>query len=264
MVDDFSFTKQDLVDGILIVPDTRIVEFSIEDNNGDLVVPSRYYQEYSGETQVDFSGWNIEGTWWVRKISVIPGKDAEPGIELNEYMVNMYLLKSDGKYIIDIGEKPSFPIEQTKTAPVLGSQFYAAEKSQLVSGEIIPAILPAFGEMRQYVWTSAISSGEEGLLYQFQVFRNDLIVFDYIQDSLTFAQNSRFRGNAFYFPENLPSETEGKVKYNYYWRVRASYKLKDESGNLYWSGWSKTFPFTVNTPPGAPFDLYVKIPEEVI
>jgi len=33
---------------------------------------------------------------------------------------------------------------------------------------------------------------------------------------------------------------------------------------LYWSGWSKTFPFTVNTPPGMPFDLYVKIPEEVI
>ena len=264
MIEDFSFTKNDLVDGILTVPKARIVEFSIEDNNGELVIPSRSYYEPKEETYVDFSDWNIEGTWWIRKISVIPGKDAEPGIELNEYMVNMYLLKSDGKYIIDIGEKFSFPIEQTKTAPILGSQFYAAETSQLVLGEIIPAILPAFGEMRQFVWTSLISSGVEGLLYQFQVYRNDMIVYDIIQDSLAFAQNSRFKGNAFYFPENLPAQNENKIKINYYWRVRASYKLKDESGNLYWSAWSKTFPFTVNTPPSTPFDLYVKTPEDII
>lgn len=258
MTEDITFTSADLTDGKLVIPNTGIVEFSVENNNGELVAPSRLYSESSGSTEIDLSGWDIQDVWHIRKIPVEPGKDAEPGVSLEEYMLKMYLLKGDGKYLPYAGIRPSFPIVQEKKAPILGTRFFASGTEQLVAGETVSAVIPAFGEMRQYIGTSEISAGSEGILYQFQVYRDHLMIFDQIQDSLSYPANYSFHGNVFYFPENVPARHSPETpKYTYYWRVRASYKLTDASGNFYWSGWSHTFPFTVNLPPGTPFDLSV-------
>ena len=258
MTEDVAFTAEDLVEGKLQLPDTRIVEFSVENGAGELVIPSRSYNEQTGTTEVDFTNWTVEGTWYIRVIPVEKGLDAEPGISLEEYMVRMYLLKSDGRYFPYVGTRPAFPISQTRNAPLLGNSFFASGVEQLVAGVITPVIIPAFGDYRQYVGTAEISAGTEGVLYQFQVYRDDLVIFDQIQDSLNFSASDTNHGNIFYFSPNLISRpSENEQKYNYFWRVRASYKLTDSSGNLYWSSWSYSFPFTVNIPPGIPDNLSV-------
>lgn len=258
MTEDFAFTADDLVEGKLLLPDTRIVEFSVENNAGELVIPSRAYNELTGSTEVDFTGWQIEGNWYIRVIPVEKGIDAEPGISLDEYMVRMYLLKSDGRYFPYVGTRPAFPISQTRNAPLLGNSFFASGVEQLVAGIVTPVIIPAFGDYRQYVGTAEISSGTEGVLYQFQIYREDLILFDQIQDSLNFPTSGENRGNIFYISPNLIARnSESDPKYTYFWRVRASYKITDSEGNPYWSNWSYTFPFTVNIPPGVPENLSV-------
>ena len=258
MTEDFAFTAEDLVEGKLQLPNTRIVEFSVENNTGELVIPSRAYNELTGSTEVDFTGWQIEGAWHIRVIPVEKGFDAEPGISIEEYIVRMYLLKNDGRYFPYAGERPAFPISQTRNAPLLGNSFFASGTEQFVSGVVTPAIIPAFGDYRQYVGTTEISAGTEGVLYQFQVYREDLIVFDQIQDSLNFPASGTNHGNIFYISPNLIARnSESEPKYTYFWRVRASYKITDSSEKLYWSNWSNTFPFTINIPPGIPYNLSV-------
>jgi len=258
MTEDFSFTSVDLVDGKLAIPDTRIVEFSIENENGELVLLPRLYSDYENKTIVDFSMIDVQGTWHIRKIPVEKGEDAEPGIPLDEYLVQLYLLRDNGKYLPHVGDAPAFPLEQEKNAPLLSKKFYASGTDQFVSEEVVQAIIPCKGEMRQYVGTAEIYSGVEGILYQFQVFRGDTVLYDVTQDSLVYPENYMHHGNDFYFPELLPARpSEGEEKYTYYWRVRASYKIKNPDGELYWSGWSKQFPFIVNTPPPVPYELSV-------
>lgn len=257
-MEELEFTSADLVDGKLLIPDARIVDFSVEDEEGKLIIPSRFYSAETGATTVDFTGWEVRGSWHIRKIPVAPGIDAAPGVSLDEYLVRLYLLRGDGKYLPYVGSRPSFPIVREKKAPLLGTRFVASGKEQLVSGEIIPAVIPAFGEARQYVGVSEISAGAEGILYHFQVYRETMIIFEQTQDSLNYPADYAHHGNLFHFPENLPARLpEEEPKLAYRWRVRASYKIADAAGELYWSGWSHSFPFEVNLPPGAPFDLSV-------
>lgn len=254
---DIPFVSSDLVDGKYTLQDTRIIDFIVEDNEGNLVSPTRSYLS-NGSTEVDFNGWDIVGTWYFRLVPVEAGADAEPGLELDEFMFRMYLLRGNGRYLPYQGKRPSFPVNQEKKAPILGNQFYASGKEQLISGEVVPVIIPAFGEMRQYVGTSIITAGSEGVLYQFQVYRDNTIVFDVNQDSSNYPPTSVNKGNVFYFPQNLPSRYDKtSPRYSYFWRVRASYKIEDPNGDLYWSSWSYSFPFTVNIPPGTPFDLSI-------
>ena len=258
MNSDIPFTSSDLIDNKLTIPNTRIVDFSVENDAGELVLPSKSYSISSGSTTIDFSSFDINGTWHVRQIPVAPGQDAEEGVSIEEYLVKLYLIGTNVNYVPYTGTVPSLPMEKEKKAPILGNIFKASGKDQFVSGEIIKVNIPAFGEKRQWVMTSPISSGAEGILYQFQIYKNDLIIFDSIQDSILYPASDLYRGNAFYFPENLPDREEQNMpKTTYYWRVRASYKLKDENNNYYWSGWSSQFPFTINTPPTPPFDLSV-------
>lgn len=258
MTEDIAFTSLDLVDGVLSIPNTKIMEFSIENNLGELVIPSRSYSDYTKATTIDFTNWDIQGVWHLRKIPVEKGKDAEPGVSLDEYLVQMYLLKANGLYLPHSGEAPAFPVVQEKKAPLLSKRFYASGTEQLVSEEVIKAIIPCSGSMRQYVGTAEISSGIEGMLYQFQVYRGDTVLYDVTQDSLVYPQNYIHHGNEFYFPELLPAKADiESIRYTYYWRVRASYKLRSPQNELYWSGWSKQFPFTVNTPPPVPYELSV-------
>ncbi len=258
MTEDMPFTAADLADGRLVLPDTRIVEFSIEDDSGTLVMPSRTYIESAGATEVDLAGWDVNGTWHVRAIPVYRGEDAQPGVSAAEYMVNMYLLKCDGRYLPYVGRRESFPVARVSSAPILGTSFFASGAEQLVSGTVVPVKIPAYGEYRQYVGTTEIAPGAEGVLYHFQVYRESEMIFDRTQDSLNFAASEKNHGNIFYFSPNLTARaSDVESKYRYFWRVRASYKISDADGAMYWSGWSGTFPFTVNIPPGAPYNLSV-------
>ena len=258
MTEDFAFTKDDLVNKKLVLPDTRIVDFSVENNEGELVIPSRSYSEQTGTTEIDFSDWEIEGTWYIRRIPIEKGIDAEPGITLEEYIVRMYLLRNDGKYLPYVGDRPAFKISQTRKTPLLGNCFFASGFEQLISGNVVKVIIPAFGENRQYIGIAEIDSDYEDIFYQFQVYRENLIIFDKIQDSSNLISSEKNRGNIFYFSPNLESlSSVNGEKYTYFWRVRASYKLTDSMGELYWSNWSYSFPFNVNIPPGIPQNLSV-------
>lgn len=258
MNEDIAFTSSDLTENTLSLPDTRIVDFSIENNLGELVLPPRTYSDYTGTTTINFTNWDIQGTWHIRKVPVERGKDAEQGIALDEYLVQMYLLKSNGLYMPHTGDEQVFPIVQERKAPVLGKRFHASGKDQLISNEIVRAVIPCSGMMRQYVGTTEISSGVEGILYHFQVYRGDAVIYDVTQDSLVYPASYIHHGNDFYFPELLPAKPSQEAeKYVYYWRVRASYKLMNPAGELYWSQWSRQFPFVVNTPPPAPYELSV-------
>lgn len=66
---DFLFTTDDLVDGILFVAGVLPGSISVIDNNNHLVLPNQSIAYEAGEytgTNIDFSDWDIVGTWAIR------------------------------------------------------------------------------------------------------------------------------------------------------------------------------------------------------
>ena len=84
-MNDFTFTFEDLDNGILLVQGTVVGGFAIEDGSGQLVLTAQRRTE-SG-IEVDLSDFDIIGVWKVRFFRGDPGRNTSGGISSSEAMI---------------------------------------------------------------------------------------------------------------------------------------------------------------------------------
>ena len=84
-MNDFSFTSSDLINGKLTIQGAIVGGFAIEDGSGNLVMPSQ--KSITNGVEVDFSRFNVQGTWRVRFFRGDPGRNTTGGISPSEAMI---------------------------------------------------------------------------------------------------------------------------------------------------------------------------------
>lgn len=84
-MEDYPFTNSDLTDGKLIVSEAVVGGFSIEDNEGKLIMPSQ--KRITGGVEVELSAFTVSGSWRVRFFRGKPGENTTGGISSQDAMI---------------------------------------------------------------------------------------------------------------------------------------------------------------------------------
>lgn len=84
-MNDYTFTSNELTDGVLLVKGTVVGSFAIEDSSGQLVLTPQRRTE-SG-IEVDLSDFVVDGVWKVRFFRGEAGKNTSGGISSKEAMI---------------------------------------------------------------------------------------------------------------------------------------------------------------------------------
>lgn len=85
---DITFTNSDLNDNKLFIQGVVVGGFAVEDNASQLIIPP---QKRSGNgVEIDFSEFNVSGSWRIRFFRGDPGTNTSGGISSSEAM--MYAL----------------------------------------------------------------------------------------------------------------------------------------------------------------------------
>ena len=253
---EIKFTSEEILEGaefgawnppIMEIPNFNSSEIRVVDENGNLLFP--IINSFESGVRIDFTDWEISGTWTIFQTEVVPGKDASPPIELEDFFSLQFLANSKSRFI---SQKISYPISTPNYSDLtmLGDNFYASGTPQIQNGIQVEAIIPAFGEKKQWVGTDPSPSGEA--IFQFQVVEGSNTLWDVLQDS-----NQISNPEKFFFPENLLAYTENNVRRIYHWRVKVTFKVMDANSSYIWTEWSQWFQFKVNVPPEAPRELKV-------
>jgi len=244
----FTFTESDLDDqSRLIVRDMGLADFSIADNAGRLVLPSRMWDNVINASVVDFSGWAVTGIWSVLTFLPVDGSELVDENELRESLLaNGGIWRSRSVVSTHKAGESIIP---------LPFGFHASGFPQLKDGLPVTVIVPATGEGRQTIGVSRLPDKDNGVVYQFQLSGGGTMLYDVLQDSLE--RHPSGHGEVFTVPELLPAFGKSGQRITYGWRTRASWKYLDNEYNTAWSSWSREFSFVVNVPPSAPTDLIV-------
>lgn len=229
MQSDIAFTAADLVDGGLVVPDTRIVELAVEDDQGRLVLPSMRYD--GSATHIDLTGFEVSGIWHLRKVAV---SSPEPEKEL----LRLFMLRT-----------PSTPFSSVWSG--IEQHYYASGLEQYDGNEMRTVTIPAYGVGRQHFRAAVRGYGEmeyEPVFYHFQIYGGNDVLYDVYTGASTLALS-----------ENL-AYLEGDERPRYSWRVRTTDGTPDPEGDrgYRWRGFTPLMHFRVNVPPSPPTELAVR------
>lgn len=85
-MEDVKFTSADLTNGKLVLQGVQVGSFSIEDENGWLVLAPQ--RRTNSGVEIDLSSFDIEGEWMIRHLKGHDGLNTTGGIDSYEALLH--------------------------------------------------------------------------------------------------------------------------------------------------------------------------------